>query len=87
MSKADKKRERQAEIIKDDAKARWDAGYTHHVVSLEASDDPAYYLQWIENVGWKLTHAGFVWAEKGYVGYGGFGLLNSSVVGTFVFDR
>jgi len=34
-----------------------------------------------------LEHAGWVWAEKGTVGYVGFGLLNNSIIGNFLFRR
>jgi hypothetical protein len=44
-------------------------------------------IQWVENVGWHLEHAGWVWAEKGSVGFGGFGLLNNCVLGNFLFRR
>jgi hypothetical protein len=34
-----------------------------------------------------LEHASWVWGEKGTVGYGGFGLLNNSIIGNFLFRR
>jgi hypothetical protein len=45
------------------------------------------WIQWVENVGWHLEHAGWVWAEKGTVGYGSLGLLNNSIIGNFLFRR
>jgi hypothetical protein len=34
-----------------------------------------------------VDDAGWVWAEKGYVGYGGFRIQNNGILGNFLFRR
>jgi hypothetical protein len=71
--------------IRKEAQANWDQGYTWHLLTLDGSANTAYLIQWVENVGWQLEHAGWIWAEKGCVGYGGFRLLDNSMIGNFLF--
>ena len=73
--------------VRNDAQGYWDQGYTWYLMTIDGSANTAYLIQWVENVGWQLEHAGWVWAEKGYVGYGGFRVLNNSVIGNFLFKR
>jgi hypothetical protein len=49
-----------------------------YLLTIDRSANTAYLIQWVENVGWHLEHAGWVWAEKGTVGYGGFGMQNNA---------
>jgi hypothetical protein len=85
--RADPKLDQISARVTADARQHWDEGYTHFFLSIQATDHSAHLLQWVESIGWVLEHAGWVWAEKGYVGYGGFGLLNSAVVGNYLFGR
>ena len=73
--------------VRTEAQDHWDEGYTWHLLTIDGSANTAYLIQWVENVGWHLEHAGWVWAEKGYNGYGGFGMQNNSILGNFLFRR
>ena len=73
--------------VRTEAQDHWDEGYTWHLLTIDGSANTAYLIQWVENVGWRLEHAGWVWAEKGYIGYGGFGMQNNSILGNFLFRR
>ena len=71
--------------VRAEAQDHWDQGSTWYLLTIDGSANTAYLIQWVENVGWHLEHAGWVWAEKGTVGYGGVGLMNSSIIGNFLF--
>src|SRR5436190_2618523 len=73
--------------VRAEAQDHWDQGSTWYLLTIDGSANTAYLIQWVENVGWHLEHAGWVWAEKGTVGYGGFGILNNGIVGNFLFRR
>jgi hypothetical protein len=73
--------------VRTEAQTDWDQGYTWHLLTIDGSENTAYLIQWVENVGWRLEHAGWVWAEKGYIGYGGFGMQNNGILGNFLFRR
>jgi hypothetical protein len=76
-----------ASRITGEAQSHWDAGFTHYLLTIDAQQDTAHLIQWVESIGWKLEHAGWVWAQKGWIGYGGFTLPDSGVVGNFLFGR
>src|SRR3954462_9336732 len=84
---ADKTREALVNRLRQDPQAHWDSGYTHYMLTIDGQENTAYLIQWVESVGWRLEHAGWIWAEKGWVGYGGFGVMNSGVIGNFLFGR
>jgi hypothetical protein len=86
-TREDQRRDQHGENVRADAQRHWDSGYTHYFLTVDGTANTAYLIQWVETVGWRLEHAGWVWAEKGYVGYGGFGVLNSGVIGNFLFGR
>jgi hypothetical protein len=86
-NRARKKLEDLADRVKRDAQDHWNSGYTHYMLSIDGQQNTAYLIQWVESVGWHLDHAGWVWAQKGYAGYGGFGVLDSGVIGNFLFGR
>jgi hypothetical protein len=73
--------------VRTEAQDHWDQGYTWYLLTIDGSANTAYLIQWVENVGWHLEHAGWVWAEKGYIGYGGFGMQNNGILGNFLFRR
>lgn len=87
MSTGSKKLDEMTLRVRNDAQAHWDTGYTHYMLSIDGMANTAYMIQWVESIGWRLEHAGWVWAEKGYMGYGGFGVLNSGLMGNFLFGR
>jgi hypothetical protein len=86
-TRADKRREGIVSLVRSDAQQHWDSGYTHYLLTIDGQENTAYLIQWVESIGWRLEHAGWIWAEKGWVGYGGFGVLNSGVIGNFLFGR
>ncbi len=86
-SRDDKRRDQIATNVGADAQAHWDSGYTHYYLTVDGQANTAYLIQLVENLGWRLEHAGWVWAEKGYLGYGGFGVLNNGMIGNFLFGR
>lgn len=71
--------------IKLDAQTQWDSGLTHYILSVDGQANTAYLIQWVESIGWKLEHAGWVWAPRSYVVFGGIGILDSEIVGNFLF--
>jgi hypothetical protein len=85
MTKADEMRQSRGVMVKEEARSHFLAGYSHFLLRIETDD--TYMIQAVESVGWVLEHAGWVGAEKGYVGYGGFGVLNSAMVGNYLFRR
>lgn len=73
--------------VRQNAQTEWDQGYTWYLLTIDGSENTAYLIQWVGNVGWRLEHAGWVWAEKGTIAVGGFGMMNNGIVGNFLFRR
>jgi hypothetical protein len=48
--------------VRNDAQGYWDQGYTWYLMTIDGSANMACLIQWVENVGWQLEHAGWVWA-------------------------
>src|SRR5262245_41345365 len=81
------KRQELGSFYAADAKAHWQAGYTHYYMTVDVPEHATYLIQSVERAGWVLEHAGWVWAEKGYVGYGGFGMATAGIIGNYLFGR